>query len=161
MARWTFCSGSNPAAPAVYPSAPRKTIAASGAGTASPRWWKRRPKPAAPLLMSARTVSGGLRLDQPRQIADIGQLADFAGGELHAERFLHGRDEAQMAQAVPFIDIIGGQFRPGDQGLVVKHLAQDGGEPWIDGVGVHGVSRAGPNCAFSSIRPAGVSRKIQ
>ena len=78
-------------------------------------------------------------MDQRRKIADIVQSSDFASGEFDAECLLDRRNQPQMTQAVPVLDIVGRKVRPRDQGRVVKYLTQNGGELRVDGVGLHGI----------------------
>src|SRR5438309_3278081 len=60
--------------------------------------------------LKARCGSGDdLLLNERHEIPDAFERLDFRVGELDFELSLHGDDQADVAQAVPFVDVVGGR----------------------------------------------------
>ena len=63
--------------------------------------------------------------NQIQQVADILQAADIRELELDVELLLDGRQQVDLLQAVPVLDVIGAGAAGDLQGVVVKIIAEN------------------------------------
>src|ERR1700722_18316795 len=67
------------------------------------------------------------RLNESCQSAYILQIADFRRGESYLKSLLDRDNQSDVLQALPSFDVGGGELRPRDDIIIVKHLMQNVG----------------------------------
>jgi hypothetical protein len=85
-------------------------------------------------------LSAELFVDQLHEVPDLGQAFEFGVLELDAEFTLHGDHEADMAEAIPFLDILGGGVFVDLDVLDIKGVFHDVGKLLEGGRGGHSTS---------------------
>ena len=72
------------------------------------------------------------------EVADIRKAGDLGGREVDAERLLDRHHEADVVEAVPFRDILGGHRGRGHEAFVVENIAEHPGQTAVDILVRHG-----------------------
>jgi len=85
------------------------------------------------------------RFNQRDKIAHLFQLANLGGGEFDFERLFNGKNQPDMVEAIPAVNVPGRQFRRDLNRIFIEHVSENLGEPSVDLWFVH--YENSPQCA--------------